>query len=60
MSKYDEQNQEACNLDMPNGLHGDRDYNKHFVRAKNLDNFPCNYAAEKVSPEEVMRKTHGR
>lgn len=40
-------NEEACYLDMPNGLH-DVKYNQKFIRAKSEHPYPCNYAAEKV------------
>jgi hypothetical protein len=59
--KESEQNQECCNFDMPNGLHGHPQYNSHFVKAPSPGPYPCNYSAEMVHADApAMKITLGK
>lgn len=47
-------------LEMPNNMKPEK-YPQTFVRAKNLDNYPCNYAAEKVpANDKAMKMSMGK
>jgi hypothetical protein len=54
-------NEDACFLDMPNGLSSSIKYNQSFVKAPNPGKYPCNYAAEKVPfNDEAMKISLGK
>jgi hypothetical protein len=56
-----EVNEEACYLDMPNGLSKEINYPQKFVRAPKQGKYPCNEAAKKVPVSaEAMRISLGK
>lgn len=56
-----EVNEEACYLDMPNGLSSKINYPQKFVRAPNQGKYPCNEAAKKVPASDLaMRMSLGK
>lgn len=57
--KESESKQEACCLELTNGLHKDPlflNYDQNFVKAPNQGKHPCNYAAEKVPVNSFAMK----
>lgn len=54
-------NDDACYLDMPNGLHGHPKYNKDFVRAPKSD-YPnkSSDAGKKCNPALTMKMVLGK